>query len=59
MLNFPQDSIRRLDLSNDIILKQAAAEESEVQDPGALAKLLAIELRRNALCQCVERHRPC
>ncbi len=37
LVYFPQDSIRSLELPNDVIIEQAAAEESDVQHSGALA----------------------
>ena len=49
MFDFPQDSIRCLELSNDVTVKQTAAEQSDVEYSGTLVQLFRIELIRNVL----------
>ena len=54
---FPQDSIRCLELSNDIVVEQLAAEKSDIQDTGTLAQFFCIEVRRDGLHEFLERNR--
>ena len=56
MFYFPQDSIRCLELSNDIVVEQAAAEESNIQDTGTLAQFFRIKVRRDGLDEFLERN---